>query len=211
MTKVQICGVTSMEDALICEEAGADAIGFVSVEGRRRNVQIEKIKDIIEQLGPFTTKSLIGFPESSEEFIEKARYVNADMVQLYTLNVAEVEKIKQQGFGVIRAVHIDVKKGKIEMDLDEFMEFTQVCDVILFEASLHGKTGGMGLKYDYRNIMPYLQYCKRFNIAGGLHPDNVQEALKLNPYAVHVSSGVESEGGRKDKEKVEAFMKRCKQ
>lgn len=210
MTKVQICGVTSMEDALMCEEMGADAIGFVSVESRRRNVQIEKIKGILEQLGPFTTKSLIGFPENSEEFIEKARYVNADMVQLYTLNVAEIEKIKQQGFGVIRAVHIDRETGQLEMDINEFAEFARVCDVILFEPSLRGRKGGIGLKYDYEKITPYVHYCKRFSIAGGLAHDNVQEALKLNPYAVHVSSGIESEIGKKDGEKVKAFIKRCK-
>jgi phosphoribosylanthranilate isomerase len=104
-----------------------------------------------------------------------------------------------------------METGQLEIAIDELMKFAQFCDVILFEPSLRGKTGGMGLNYDYEKIIsPYLQYCKRFSIAGGLKSDNLPEALKLNPYAVHVSSGVESEVGKKDREKVKEFIRRCK-
>lgn len=209
MTRVQICGVTSLDDAITCERIGTDAIGFVNVEGRRRSLSLEEIRDIIASLGPLVSSSLIAFPKNADEIIRNASYVNADIVQIYTLNVSKIEKIREQGFKVVRSVSVDIDNG-IEFSIEELKDFSHVCDVILFEPSKHGKTGGIGLEYDYKKLLsPYLNYCKRFNIAGGLTPGNVNKALLLKPYAVHVSSGVESIFGIKDQRKVEEFIRRC--
>jgi len=210
MTKVQVCGVRNVEDALMCEAAGVDAIGFVSVEGRKRDVPLERIKDIIERLGPSVTSTLIGFPRTPEEFIEKGRAVGADVLQVYTLTAAEIGMLKESGFTVVRAVGIDVATGRLELTVDQLKEMVATCDFVLFEPKAGGRIGGMGVRVDYeRMLTPYIAHCRRFSIAGGLTPDNVEEALKLRPYAVDVSSGVESDDGRKDPEKVRRFVKRC--
>ncbi|MDP6627461.1 MAG: phosphoribosylanthranilate isomerase [Methanopyri archaeon] len=210
MTKVQVCGVRSLEDALMCEAAGVDAIGFVSVEGRKRNVPLERIKNIIGRLGPSVDSTLIGFPRTPQEFIEKGRSVGADVLQVYTLTAAEIGMLKESGFTVVRAVGIDSTTGRLELTVDQLKEMVAACDFVLFEPRTGGNIGGMGVKVDYVSILtPYIIHCRRFSIAGGLTPDNVQEALKLGPYAVDVSSGVESDNGRKDPDKVRRFVKRC--
>ncbi len=212
MTKVQVCGVRSFEDALICKAAGVDAIGFVSVEGRKRNVPLEQIKDIIGRLGPSVDSTLIGFPVTAEEFIEKGERVKADVLQVYTLTASQLTRMRDSGFRIVRAVGVDVMTGKLSSTIEELEGFVEVCDLLLFEPTHDGKVGGMGLSTDYATALsPYIRYCPRFSIAGGLTPDNVDEALKLGPYMVDVSSGVESDDGRKDPEKVRQFVKRCKE
>lgn len=212
MTRVQVCGVRNVEDALMCEAAGVDAIGFVSVEGRKRDVPLDLIKDIIGRLGPSVDSTLIGFPCTAEEFIKKGERVNADVLQVYTLTADQLVIMRDSGFRVVRAVGVDVMTGKLSSTISELEGFVEVCDLLLFEPTHDGKVGGMGLKADYSTALsPYIRYCKRFSIAGGLTPDNVDEVLKLDPYMVDVSSGVESDDGRKNPEKVRRFVKRCKE
>ena len=211
MTKVQICGIRTLEDALICEKAGADSLGFVDVEGRARSIPLENIKDIIEGIGPMILSTLIGFPKNSEEITKKADFVGADAVQIYTLDTNELEGVRDQGFRVYRAVSIDIGTGKLEVSVQDLNLFAEVCDMIVFEPSSDKVTGGLGLHYDYENILPpYINYCRRFGVAGGLNPQNVGDALKIKPYSVDVSSGVESKLGTKSEEKVIEFIKRCK-
>lgn len=211
MTKVQVCGIRTFEDALICEKANADSLGFVDVEGRARSISLNNIKDIIGGIGPMTLSTLIGFPKNSDEIIKKADFVGADAVQIYTLDTNEVENVRECGFRVYRAVSIDIETGKLEVSVEDLNSFAEVCDMIVFEPSLNKITGGLGLQYNYEGILiPYINYCRRFAIAGGLNPKNVEEALKIRPYSVDVSSGVESNLGTKSEEKIIEFIKRCK-
>jgi phosphoribosylanthranilate isomerase len=211
MTKVQVCGIRTLEDALICEKANADSLGFVNVEGRARSIPLDNIKDIIEVIGPMTLSTLIGFPKNSEEIIKKADFVGADAVQIYTLDTIELERVRDCGFRVYRAVSIDVQTGKLEVSVEKLNSFAKVCDMIIFEPSLNKITGGLGLQYDYEGILiSYINHCRRFGVAGGLNPQNVESALKIGPYSVDVSSGVESKLGTKSEEKIIEFIKRCK-
>ena len=211
MTKVQVCGVRTLKDAIICEKAGVDAVGFVNVEGRSRSIQLEEIKDIIDGLGPMILTTLIGFPKNADDIIKKADFVGADAVQTYTSNTDELEKLRDHGFRVYRAISVDVVNGTLEVSKEDLSSFAEVSDIIVFEPSLNKVVGGLGLSYDYETILsPYIGYCVRFGIAGGLNPKNVRNALKIKPYSVDVSSGVESKLGTKSEEKVIEFVKRCK-
>jgi len=163
-------------------------------------------------LGPSVDSTLIGFPVTAEEFIEKGERVKADVLQVYTLTASQLTRMRDSGFRIVRAVGVDVMTGKLSSTIEELEGFVEVCDLLLFEPTHDGKVGGMGLSTDYATALsPYIRYCPRFSIAGGLTPDNVDEALKLGPYMVDVSSGVESDDGRKDPEKVRQFVKRCKE
>lgn len=211
MTKVQVCGIRTLEDAIICEKAGADSLGFVNVEGRERSIPLERTKEIIEGVGPMTLTALIGFPKNADDIIKKADFVGADAVQTYTLDINELEKVRDHGFRVYRAVSIDIGAGNLEVPIKDLSSFAEVSDIIVFEPSLNKVVGGLGLSYDYGSILsPYIKCCGRFGIAGGLNSQNVGEALKIEPYSVDVSSGVESKLGTKSKEKVIEFVKRCK-
>lgn len=211
MTRVQVCGVRTLEDAIICEKAGVDAVGFVNVEGRSRSIQLEEIKDIIDGLAPMILTTLIGFPKNADDIIKKADFVGADAVQTYTLDMGELEKVRDHGFRVYRAISVDVGNGTLEVPIEDLSSFAEVSDIIVFEPSLNKVVGGLGLSYDYGSILsPYIGRCVRFGIAGGLNPQNVRNALKIKPYSVDVSSGVESKLGTKCEEKVIEFVKRCK-
>jgi phosphoribosylanthranilate isomerase len=211
LTRVQVCGIKSQEDAKMCEKLGVDALGFVGLEGRARSILINEIKEIIGTLGPFITKTLIGYPKNPEEIISTADFVDADLVQIYTLDSEEIFRIKEAGFGVVRAVSVDVNSGQLDFTLDELLELVLASDMILFEPSSNGNSGGMGLSYDFNKIpSEFFKICRRFALAGGLSSDNVEIALKLDPYAVDVSSGVEVEIGKKDEDMVREFVKRCK-
>lgn len=211
MTKVQVCGITTVEDAVICENAGVDSLGFVNVEGRTRSISLDKIKEMVENIGPMTLSTLIAFPKNADEIIKKATFVEVDAVQTYTLGIEELEKIRDQGFRVYRAIEIDIKTGNLKIPVEDLITFGEASDMIIFEPSLNDIVGGLGLQYNYeKTLTPYINYCKRFGIAGGLTPKNLVEALKIKPYSVDVSSGVESKLGTKSEEKVIEFIKRCK-
>ena len=211
MTKVQVCGLRTLEDAIICEKAGVDSLGFVNVEGRERSISLEKTKEIIDGVGPMILTALIGFPKNADDIIKKADFVGADAVQTYTLGIGELEKVRDHGFRVYRALSIDIGTGNLEVPIEGLSSFAEVSDIIVFEPSLKKVVGGLGLSYDYGCIIsPYKKYCGRFGVAGGLNPQNVGEALKIEPYSVDVSSGVEAKLGEKSEEKVIEFIKRCK-
>jgi len=204
--------VKTAREAVMCEEARANAVGFVSIENRKRNISLETIKNIVSELRSSMKTVIIGFPDTAEEIIEKAAITNVNAVEIFTLDSEEIEKIKQQGFEVIRAVTIDLETKQSEIPVNELIALTEASDVMLFEASMQGKKGGLGLEYDYeKTLAPFIKHCKKFAIAGGLTPFNLEKALALKPYSVNVSSGVESENGEKDLNIIKEFVERCNQ
>jgi phosphoribosylanthranilate isomerase len=212
MTKVKVCGIRSYEDALMCCEEGVDALGFVHAPGRKRNLEISDIHNIVSLLPQETSSTLICLDKNVEEVLSKARTVSPDNIQTYSLGPEAIMKLKEQGFGVVRAVSVDSVSGRPEVDEDQLAEISKAADLVLFEPSLNGRSGGLGLRFGYREILPFLiNKCHRFGIGGGLDPDNVEEALSLKPELVDVSSGVESPDGRKDRLLVREFVRRCKQ
>jgi phosphoribosylanthranilate isomerase len=194
--KVKICGITNADDAGMCESLGADALGFVHYEGRRRSLPIYLIRDIVSTVGPMTTKVLVCAPRSAIEAISIGEKAGVDTLQLYSLVPNDIASIRSHGFKVIRA---------LEHGSPEAQGFSDVVDAILFES---GKPGS-GQSYDYSQI-PVGKF-KRVIIAGGLTIDNLHLAKALRPYALDVSSGVERSFGKKDPELVAEFIRRCRE
>lgn len=207
ITVVQVCGITSKSDAAMCGSMGVDAVGFVNVDDRKRSISIDSIRSIVQDLKPDISSTLITFSDDVEQIIQDGRYANVDRLQLYSVDPEDIVKIKRAGFEVIRPVSIDVKEGSTRIDLDEIKSISEASDMVLFEPSIGGETGGTGVTFDHSEISsPVLEDIERFGIAGGLSPQNVHQALELRPYAVHVSSGVESKKGVKDRRKVKDFV-----
>jgi phosphoribosylanthranilate isomerase len=193
--KVKICGMTSAEDAFMCEELGADALGFVHVEGRARNLQPTRIRDICGSLGPLVTTVLVCAPPDVGSALELVDRCRADAIQLYTLEGKSLDTIRASGVRVIRAVR---------PDRDEATRYADHADALLFES---GKPG-TGSAFDYTRAP--VDCCRRAIIAGGLTVDNLEGAKGMKPYALDVSSGVESVPGSKDRALVTEFIRRCR-
>lgn len=193
--KVKICGITRAEDALMCEELGADAVGFVHYPGRSRSMPLEEIARMGESLGPMTAKVLVCAPADVPEAIQLAARAGVSIIQTYSLSPPEMESLRRQGIGVIRAV---------PPERSEAAKYSAVADALLFEKGVPGT----GEEYDYSRIP--MNCHPRSIIAGGLNIDNIDRAKAMGPYALDVSSGVERHHGRKDRGLVSEFIRRCR-
>ncbi len=193
--RVKICGITNNVDAGICEDAGADALGFVHVERRSRSLELRDIKDICSTMGPMTTTVLVCSPGSVFEASDMFDKSGVNVLQLHSLDPDQVSSLYDQGIPVIRAV---------KPDRDEAMRYANQVHALLFERG----TPGSGISYDYSKVP--LDCHPRSIIAGGLNLDNIDMALSMKPYALDVSSGVERAEGCKDPELVSEFIRRCK-
>ncbi len=192
--KVKICGITSLDDATMCGELGADMIGFVHVQGRKRSLTVEKISEMCSSLGPTMTKVLVSAPLDVNEAIYLLAASSADVLQTYSLEPADLIKLRDMKAKVFRVVQPDRTEAK---------RFSEAADALVFES---GKPG-TGSAYDYTTIP--IDCCAKAIIAGGLTIENLHLAKALGPYALDVSSGVESSPGKKDPELVAEFIRRC--
>jgi phosphoribosylanthranilate isomerase len=154
------------------------------------------LAEIIESLGSPTQKVLACDPESAEEAYEFSRISGADMLQLYSLQPQVLQELRDLGGSAIRAV---------KPDRAEVARFVNCADALLFEMG----EPGTGASYDYSKAPT--ECCPKSIIGGGLRADNLDAAKAKNPYALDVSSGVESVPGRKDPRLVSEFIRRCKE
>jgi phosphoribosylanthranilate isomerase len=193
--KVKVCGITNSEDAFACEDLGADALGFVHVDGRRRSIELDSVREICSSLGPMTTTVLVCAPTDAGSALKLIDRCGASAVQLYTLDAESLDSVRESGVRVIRAVRPDRAEAAV---------FADHADALLFESG----TPGTGTGFDYSQTP--VDCCRRAIIAGGLRADNLESAKRMNPYALDVSSGVESTPGRKDPLLVDEFIRRCR-
>ena len=204
MTRVKICGITNVDDALWTAEQGADAIGFIFASSPRR-VSEELALTIRRQLPPFV--STVGiFVEPDPRRAERAyEVVGLDFIQLYgssDRNFLEESKLKPER--LIRAISVGC-----EEDLEEIED--ACAGTVLLDTKVEGKVGGTGETFDWSLAFKAKAYGKPIILSGGLNPDNVGEAIEIaSPDAVDVSSGVESAPGKKDRMKVREFIRRAK-
>lgn len=196
-TKIKICGVTTVEDAAFCVEAGADALGLNFYPPSPRSIAPGKAREIALNVPPFVM--LIGvFVESSAEDVRRiADEVGLHMVQLHGVDSSATTQV----YG--RPV-IPVVKARAEQDIHELEQRPETTFLIdAYSKKLHG---GTGETFDW-NWLRGITEKKRVILAGGLNPDNVAQAIRTaRPYAVDVASGVESAPGKKDPGLVKIFV-----
>lgn len=198
MTRVKICGITRVEDALAAASAGADAIGLVFVERSPRHVEIEQARAICRALPPFVGRVglLMDAPATSVQGI--IDQVPLDWLQFHGRE--EAVFCRQFGRPWIKALAM----GDAELDLDAFDE----ADALLLDSHDAGGMGGSGETFDWSRV-PTMK--RPWVLAGGLHPGNVSVACRqLRPDAVDVSSGVEVRPGVKSDKLINEFIKAVK-
>jgi phosphoribosylanthranilate isomerase len=192
-TKVKICGMTNIDDALMAAALGADALGFIFAPSKRR-ITPEMAKEIIKELPPFITTVGVFMDEKLDMVNELADYTGIDVVQLHGNESPEYcTAIKKKLIKRIFVIDVDIT----EMLVARAKKYS-------VSAYLLDPGAGSGKIFDWhvaRGIeLPLI-------VAGGLTPDNVKDVTTLvRPYGVDVVSGVEESSGKKDREKVKKFI-----
>lgn len=218
MTWIKICGTTNFEDALMSVEAGADALGFVFYEKSPRYITPEAAGEIIEKL-PANIEKFGVFVNGSISRVEEAvsrtgvTGVQIHMTGLDADKTFQLEPLSvRQKFLAFPANHLD--EGFI-LSLKNWKS-SEWLNGIFLDSGTPQEPGGTGKAFDWEKARPIAEIIRRsgFNIvvAGGLTPDNVAEAIRiLYPWGVDVVSGVEVSPGKKDPQKVRAFISAVRQ
>jgi phosphoribosylanthranilate isomerase len=197
MIRVKICGVTRVEDARLAAELGASAIGIVLWPDSPRYVERTKAKEIVAALPPFI--SAVGvFVNQQDEAEETARDLGLTAVQFHG----------DEPPGSYRAVPIRVIKAVTVRDVSAREEAAAVPAgaTVLLDAHDRVKRGGTGRVVDWE-IAAMIARDRPVILSGGLSAENVADAIAtVQPYAIDVSSGVESAPGRKDPMKLRALF-----
>jgi len=197
MFRVKICGITNESDALHAVACGADALGFVFFADSPRCVSPEQVRAIIDQLPPGVTTVGLFVNEKPEQVNQMAATSGIDLVQLHGDETPEM--CRQIICPVIKALR--VRNAESLVGWHEY----QVKGILL-DAWHPEKFGGTGESCDWP-LAADLASETTVILAGGLTADNVAEAVKIvKPSAVDVSSGVEQAPGRKNPDKVAAFI-----
>ncbi|MBU5612358.1 phosphoribosylanthranilate isomerase [Geomonas azotofigens] len=201
MTKVKICGITSVDDALMAVDAGADALGFVFFDKSPRFIGEEAAQKIIAKLPPFV--QVVGLFVNADINVvnSTADCCGLDIVQLHGEESPEYCRLVNRR--VMKAFR--VRGPESLTPLSEY----HVSAYLLDAYSPHAY-GGTGEVFDWDCAVAAKEQG-RIVLAGGLTPDNIAEAvLRVGPYGVDVSSGVEASPGKKDPDKVRRFIQLAK-
>ena len=200
MVKVKICGITNWADARKSVEAGADFLGFNFYAKSPRYITPAAASRIIRRLPRGIEAVGVFVNETEENVLKTAQLAGLQQIQLHGDESPETVARLRRNFPVIKALRVD---GKIEASLSDFVN----ADALLLDAVNGNQFGGTGKTFDW-NLMRRANLKKKLFLAGGLTPENVEEAVKIaKPYAVDVCSGVEAKPGKKDSKRVTAFMR----
>lgn len=198
-TRVKVCGITLVEDALAAVKHGCDAIGLVFYEKSPRHVHVRRAAEIAAALPPFvcTVGLFVDAAEAEVRAVLKA--VRLDVLQFH--GNESPAYCAQFNMPFLKAVRV-----RPETNLVQYATDYAGAKALLLDAYAEGVPGGTGQVFDWGLIPTDLS--KPVILAGGLSPANVAEAIRrVRPYAVDVSGGVEREKGIKDADKIAAFMR----
>ena len=199
MTRIKICGIKTLSDAITAAEAGADLLGFNFYPRSLRFIETQACVEITRVLKKeYPSIQLIGvFVNSSIEKINTIMSLcSLDLAQLHGNETVEMASaLDGKAFKAFRGIHVDVER----FARDESPAF-------LVDASVEGLYGGSGVTADWNGAAELAKHYPLL-LAGGLNPDNVVGAVQqVKPWGVDVASGVEAGPGRKDADKIKAFV-----
>lgn len=209
MTWVKICGITNLEDALVAVEAGADAVGFVFYEKSPRRVDPGSVAKVVSQLPPQVEKVGVFVNEKEDRICAIAEQAQLTAIQMHGDNedprVADLV-VARRPLKVFAG--ISMRQARPEgwaMMWDQANVYAFLAD-----SGSPLQPGGTGRTFDWKQSKAALDVIRtlgRLALAGGLNASNVASACGITePWGVDVSSGVESKPGKKDPEKVRAFI-----
>ncbi len=200
--RIKICGLTRWEDVLAVVEAGADAVGFVFVPGTPRNIETALARELVGKLPPFVSKVGLFVDADVMTVARTVAQTGLDTVQLHG---DETPEFARQFRGAVKVVKAFRVRGP--ETLAELAAYVGAADAFLLDAFVPGSHGGTGVSFNWDLAVKARALGMPVVLAGGLTPENVAEAVaRVRPYAVDVSSGVESAPGRKDPDRIRRFI-----
>jgi phosphoribosylanthranilate isomerase len=202
MTAIKICGITRAEDALAAARCGAHAIGLVFYAKSPRHVTPERAAVLMRALPPFVTSVGLFVDAAADEITQTLAAARVDLLQFHgDESPAFCRRIsRDSGVPYVKAVR--VRPG---VDLLQYARDYHDAKALLLDAFVEGAHGGTGATFDWALIPK--NFPLPVVLSGGLTPGNVTDAIRaVRPWAVDVSSGVESSKGIKDAAKIAAFV-----
>lgn len=203
MVRVKVCGITNLKDAEAACRLGADALGFVFAKSPRR-IYASKARAISLKMPPYVSLVGVFVDENIKKLLEIAEKCRLDYIQLHGNESINYCKQLKKYYKIVKAVRVGEKKsfdGLSGYDVDAF----------LLDTYRPGKAGGTGEKFDWNMALSARKLGKPVILSGGLKPGNVSEAImKIKPYAVDVSSGIESSPGKKSMKLMKEFIQKAK-
>ncbi|MDE2341803.1 MAG: phosphoribosylanthranilate isomerase [Betaproteobacteria bacterium] len=201
-TRIKICGITRPEEARAAALAGADAIGLVFHPASPRALEVEQAAEIVASLPPFVSAVGLFVDAPAARIQSVLSQVRLDCLQFHGNEApADCERFE--------VPYIKVARIRAGFDLIQYAVGYRHARAILVDAYVPGQPGGTGRTFDWGLLPESLPLP--LILSGGLAPDNVALAVRtVHPWAVDVSSGVESAPGRKDPEKVLQFIEEAR-
>ncbi|MBZ2165732.1 phosphoribosylanthranilate isomerase [Methanobacterium spitsbergense] len=231
--KIKICGITRFEDVSKCEESGANLIGFINIKRSKRFVTLQEIKTLVSSMKDKNKAVLVLEPDNPEEVIMKMKKTGIRIVQLHSLSKNQIKYLKwiegfqrtllERNITVIRAIGISNESLEMKDDelkfssskVKEIENFAKICDALLFDYQVKGKSGGTGLQIPTKMVLKAVKISKNVNhdikifLAGGMNSERIKNDIELQENVLDyfdVNSGVEDKPGIKNPELVDELM-----
>ena len=193
--------MTNLKDVKVAVDGGVDAVGFIFYKKSPRSVTMQAVRKIVLELPPFVDSVGVFVNETAEQINKIADRCNLDRVQLHgNESPTFCKKIRRRVIKAIRVKDIQSLKKLSDYPVSSF----------LLDTFSEDQYGGTGRVFDWNLAYPAKKYGPII-LAGGLTPNNVRQAIqRIQPYGVDVCSGVESQPGIKDHQKMQTFLKNVK-
>jgi phosphoribosylanthranilate isomerase len=192
-TRIKVCGITRLEDALAASDLGADALGFILWEKSPRYILPEEAGKIIRALPPFVLPVGVFVNNTPDEIAQMATRSGIRVAQLHGDETPQTcERLSIPGYKVF---HV-----RTSFDCSALARYPS--STLMLDTYRNGERGGTGHTFDWGIAVEAKRYG-RVILSGGISPDNIREAIRVvEPYAVDVNSSIESTPGRKDHKRM---------
>jgi phosphoribosylanthranilate isomerase len=214
MTRVKICGITNLDDAMLAVDAGADAVGFIFVENTPRFVTPEKVAPIVRALPPFVTPVGIFWDHPMGHVKAVAEACGLRALQFH--GDEKPEDLEGYAVPVIKTIKVPPPSTELEGRVPwtstmKHMQYRRCAAAILLDSAARWSEGEPRQPIEWKMAQELTGQRWRIILSAGLTPANVARAVATaRPYAVDVNSGVEAQPGRKDPDKVWRFVAEAK-
>ena len=198
-TRIKVCGMTEQLDVDLAVAAGVDALGFIFAEKSLRQVEPDKVRELIRSVPPFVDVVGVFVNADPDLVTDIIKYCGLTMVQLH--GDEPVDYCQLMPVRVLKSFSVGNDEVTPAVDLYE-----DVVQGFLLDTYHEKMAGGTGQSFDW-GIVEGLNIPGPVFLAGGIGPEKVEEAIRtVRPFAVDVNSGVEIEPGKKDPEKIYALI-----
>lgn len=190
-TRIKICGITDADQAQALIALGVDALGFIFVKESPRGIAPEVVREIVRKMPPFVDAVGVFMNEDPDLVNDISQYCRLSLVQLHGLE--HPDYCQTILLPLLKAFRV-----KPDTEAAVFAPYGDLAKAFLLDTYQEGRAGGTGVAFDWQ-IVEKLALSRPVVLAGGIHPANVGEAIRIvRPFAIDANSGVELEPGKKD-------------